>query len=136
MAMLLFVESLLWSIIGDSGFVVSAVVPSAQALLSFHLLTGKMGTRPRQTAREGGSTRSAIGSDPQTGVAIGQSLASVPSPRALLVCAWHPGKGLMLGGFQRLQRQEALRRAQASRFQAMGVVVDGLGDRGAYCSGR
>jgi hypothetical protein len=46
MAMLLFVESLLWSIIGDSGFVVSAVVPSAQALLSFHLLTGKMGTRP------------------------------------------------------------------------------------------
>ena len=45
MAMLLFVESLLWSIIGDSGFVVSSVVPSAQALLSLHLLTGKMGTR-------------------------------------------------------------------------------------------
>jgi hypothetical protein len=44
--MLLFVESMLWSIIGDSGFVVSSVVPSAQALLSFHILTGKMGTRP------------------------------------------------------------------------------------------
>ena len=36
--MLLFVESMLWSIIGDSGFVVSSVVPSAQALLSFHIL--------------------------------------------------------------------------------------------------
>jgi hypothetical protein len=39
--MLLFVESLLWSIIGDAGFVVSSVVPSAPALLSFHLVTGK-----------------------------------------------------------------------------------------------
>jgi hypothetical protein len=47
MSMLLFVESLLWSIIGDAGFVVSSVVPSAQALLSFHLLTGK-----REHARE------------------------------------------------------------------------------------
>src|SRR5262245_44963994 len=46
MSMLLVVESLLWSIIGDSGFVISSVVPSAQALFSFHLLTGKMGTRP------------------------------------------------------------------------------------------
>jgi hypothetical protein len=46
MAMLLFVASLLWSIIGDSGFVISSVVPSAQTLLSFHLSTGKMGTRP------------------------------------------------------------------------------------------
>jgi hypothetical protein len=41
MSMLLFVKSLLWRIIGDSGFVVSSIVPSAQALLSFHLLTGK-----------------------------------------------------------------------------------------------
>jgi hypothetical protein len=41
MAMLLFVKSLLWRIIGDAGFVVSSIVPSAQALLSFHLLTGK-----------------------------------------------------------------------------------------------
>jgi len=39
-------ESLLWSIIGDAGFVVSSVVPAAQALLAFRLLTGKMGTRP------------------------------------------------------------------------------------------
>jgi len=37
---------MLWSIIGDSGFVVSSVVPSTQALLSFHILTGKMETRP------------------------------------------------------------------------------------------
>src|SRR4030095_11936908 len=43
MSMLLFVKSLLWRIIGDSGFVVSSIVPSAQALLSFHLLTGKRG---------------------------------------------------------------------------------------------
>jgi hypothetical protein len=34
--MLLFVESMFWSIIGESGFVVSSVVPSAQALLSLH----------------------------------------------------------------------------------------------------
>jgi hypothetical protein len=40
------VQYALWSIIGDSGFVVSAVVSSALASFSFHLLTGKMGTRP------------------------------------------------------------------------------------------
>jgi hypothetical protein len=44
--MLLFVESMLWSIIGESGFVVSSVVPSAPALLSFHMPTGKLGLRP------------------------------------------------------------------------------------------
>lgn len=37
---------MLWSIIGESGFVVSSVVPSTQALLSGHILTGKTGTRP------------------------------------------------------------------------------------------
>ena len=41
---------MLWSIIGDSGFVVSSVVPSTQALLSFHILTGKMETRPARQA--------------------------------------------------------------------------------------
>jgi hypothetical protein len=46
MSMLLFVESMLWSIIGEAGFVVSSVVPSAQALLSFHMPTGKLGLRP------------------------------------------------------------------------------------------
>src|SRR5439155_25757121 len=51
MSRLLFVESMLWSIIGDSGFVVSSVVPSTQALLSFHILTGKMETRPGTTYR-------------------------------------------------------------------------------------
>ena len=47
--MLLFVESMLWSIIGESGVVVSSVVPSTQALLSGHILTGKTGTRPLTT---------------------------------------------------------------------------------------
>jgi hypothetical protein len=46
MSMLLFVSGDLWSIIGDSGFVVSALVSSALASFSFHLLTGKMGTLP------------------------------------------------------------------------------------------
>jgi hypothetical protein len=46
MSMLLFVESMLWSIIGESGFVVSSIVPSAQALLSLHMPTGKLGSRP------------------------------------------------------------------------------------------
>jgi len=49
MSMLLFVESMLWSIIGESGFVVSSVVPSAQALLSLHMPTGKLGSRPLAT---------------------------------------------------------------------------------------
>jgi hypothetical protein len=44
--MLLFVIHHLWSIIGDSGFVVSSIVPSAVALLSFHMSTGKLGSRP------------------------------------------------------------------------------------------
>jgi hypothetical protein len=39
-SMLLFVESMLWSIIGESGFIVSSVVPSAPALRSFHMPTG------------------------------------------------------------------------------------------------
>src|SRR5216683_5348843 len=51
MAMLLFVESMFWSIIGDVGFVVSSVVLATQALLSFHILTGKMETRPSTTLR-------------------------------------------------------------------------------------
>src|SRR5262249_360080 len=46
MAMLLFLHCDLWSIIGDAGFVVSSLVSSASAFFSFHLLTGKMGTRP------------------------------------------------------------------------------------------
>jgi hypothetical protein len=49
MSMLLFVESMLWSIISESDFVVSSVVPSAQALLSFHMPTGKLGSRPEHS---------------------------------------------------------------------------------------
>ena len=37
---------MLWSIISESDFVVSSVVRSAQALLSFHMPTGKLGSRP------------------------------------------------------------------------------------------
>jgi len=48
MSMLLFLQCDLWNIIGDSGFVVSSLVSSASASFSFHLLTGKMGTRPFQ----------------------------------------------------------------------------------------
>src|SRR5262249_14095711 len=44
--MLLFVIHPLWSIIGDSGFVVSLILPSTVALLSFHRSTGKLGSRP------------------------------------------------------------------------------------------
>jgi hypothetical protein len=46
MSMLLFVESMLSSIISESDFVVSSVVRSAQALFSFHMPTGKLGSRP------------------------------------------------------------------------------------------
>jgi hypothetical protein len=38
----------LWSIISDSGSVVSSVRPAALALLSFHVLTGNLGSRPLQ----------------------------------------------------------------------------------------
>jgi hypothetical protein len=44
--MLLFVIHHLWSIIGDSGGIVSSILPSALALLSFHMSTGKLGSRP------------------------------------------------------------------------------------------
>jgi hypothetical protein len=46
MLMPLFLQYALWSIIGDSGFVVSSLGSSASTFFSFHLLTGKMGTRP------------------------------------------------------------------------------------------
>jgi hypothetical protein len=53
MSMLLFLPCDPWSIIGDSGCIVSSLVSSASAFFSFHLLTGKMGPRPfyRATAR-------------------------------------------------------------------------------------
>src|SRR3989442_9224882 len=47
MSMLLFVTHRLWSIFGDSGSVVSSVVSSDPALLSFHMLTGNL-DRARQ----------------------------------------------------------------------------------------
>jgi len=46
MAMLLCFDTVLWSIIGDAGLFVSSVVPPAPAPLSFHILTGNMGSRP------------------------------------------------------------------------------------------
>jgi len=44
--MLLFVLHELWSIIDDSGSVVSSVVPSHPALLSFHMLAGNLDRAP------------------------------------------------------------------------------------------
>src|SRR5215813_14495353 len=44
--MLLFVLHELWSIIDDSGAVVSSVVPSYPALLSFHMLAGHLDRAP------------------------------------------------------------------------------------------
>jgi hypothetical protein len=41
-----FVIHHLWSIIGDSDGVVSFILPSVLALLSFHMSTGKLGSRP------------------------------------------------------------------------------------------
>src|SRR2546423_2947982 len=46
MSMLLCSDTVLWSIIGDAGLFVRSVVPSAQVPLSFHILTGNMGSRP------------------------------------------------------------------------------------------
>jgi hypothetical protein len=46
MSMLLFVLHELWSIIDDSGFVVSSVVSSHPALLSFHMLAGNLDRAP------------------------------------------------------------------------------------------
>src|SRR2546426_5366524 len=53
MSILLFVTHSLWSIIDDSGFVVSSVMPSVLSPLSFQQLTGKMGTRPFPPASRG-----------------------------------------------------------------------------------
>src|SRR5215831_2511600 len=57
--MLLFVIHPLWSIIGDSGFVVSLILPSTVALLSFHRSTGKLGSRPPRTGPHPGGLRAA-----------------------------------------------------------------------------
>src|SRR5215475_11409308 len=46
-----FVIHHLWSIIGDTGGVVSFILPSALALLSFHMSTGKLGSRPSAAMR-------------------------------------------------------------------------------------
>jgi hypothetical protein len=46
MLMLLFATHQLSSIIGDTGFIVSSVLLSAVTLLSSHMSTGNMGTRP------------------------------------------------------------------------------------------
>jgi hypothetical protein len=39
-----------WSIIGDSGWVVSSILPSTSAFYAVHIPTGKMGTRPLRFA--------------------------------------------------------------------------------------
>src|SRR2546425_6389270 len=60
MSMLLFVTHRLWSIFGDSGSVVSSVVSSDPALLSFHMLTGNLDRAqapPAHSARRARATR-------------------------------------------------------------------------------
>jgi hypothetical protein len=66
--MLLFVIHHLWSIIGDSGLVVSSILPSAVALLSFHTSTGKLGLRPL------GNLRTSLGRNEQI-FSVGAKLA-------------------------------------------------------------
>src|SRR5438128_515182 len=46
--MLLLILHELWSIIDDSGFVVSSVVSSHPALLAFHMLAGNLDRAPRK----------------------------------------------------------------------------------------
>jgi hypothetical protein len=43
----------LWSIIGDSGYIVSSLLPSTAAWHSVHIPTGKMGTRPANASLAG-----------------------------------------------------------------------------------
>src|SRR5262249_60496073 len=60
MSMLLFIPHELWSIIDDSGSVVSSVVSSHPTLLSFHMLAGNVDrarTGIRPAARRGGALR-------------------------------------------------------------------------------
>ena len=63
--MLLFILHGLWSIIDDSGSVVSSVVSSRPALLSFHMLAGNSDRTPIDMA------------------ALIQALAQVPIPQHL-----------------------------------------------------
>src|SRR5215211_4245375 len=53
MSMLLVVTHRLWSIIGDSGAVVSSVRPSALVPFSLHVLTGNLGSRPHPSVPGG-----------------------------------------------------------------------------------
>jgi hypothetical protein len=72
-----FVIHHLWSIIGDSDGVVSFILPSALALLSFHMSTGKLGSRP---LGKKAVARGAVELPPgaAAGMAIG---AQVPQPQ-------------------------------------------------------
>jgi uncharacterized Zn-binding protein involved in type VI secretion len=56
MSMLLVVTHRLWSIIGDSGAVVSSVRPSALVPFSLHVLTGNLGSRPKGTVQVGSTS--------------------------------------------------------------------------------
>jgi hypothetical protein len=50
MSMLLEVKRILWSIIGDSGCIVTSVWCSTPALHASHMSTGNLGTRPVEQA--------------------------------------------------------------------------------------
>ena len=66
--MLLFVRRALWSIIDDSGFVVSSVVSANPALLSFHMLAGNL-DRALLLVRDGKGEKDRITMLPETLVA-------------------------------------------------------------------
>src|SRR2546427_544670 len=79
MSMLLFVTHRLWSIFGDSGSVVSSVVSSDPALLSFHMLTGNLdrarGHVGRSLVRWVGEGRHLLGLLPPFGAQGGTGMA-------------------------------------------------------------
>ena len=62
--MLLLILHELWSIIDDSGFVVSSVVSSHPALLAFHMLAGNLDRAPEEFFYErfeaGGGSKPAV----------------------------------------------------------------------------
>jgi hypothetical protein len=61
MSMLLFILHELWSIIDDSGSVVSSVVSSHPTLLSFHMLAGNVDRALRLAAQGVANSHSALG---------------------------------------------------------------------------
>src|SRR6266478_6575852 len=84
MSMLLFMLHGLWSIIDDSGSVVSSVVSSHPALLSFHMLAGNLDRARSPHPAAGGTTR------PAAPAARAAPVAGARSDRAARAARDHP----------------------------------------------